>query len=206
MVLINNIKLLLLHYKMEINQLSGHPFEICSITNLYTDYEIDYYIQQIDEFSTKDNQFNTRDIYKKIKQKDSTHSGLIFSRIKHVLPEFYLDRKNIKWEIYGVSDYIFYSHIKENELIGIHSDNGTVYDPISNQYSKFTLLTYLTDDFVGGETLFYTNEGIIQITPEKNKTILFDIDLFHEGVKVLEGEKIWMKTEIVYRKYPSEMK
>jgi hypothetical protein len=59
---------------------------------------------------------------------------------------------------------------------------------------------------VGGETLFYTNEGIIQITPETNKTILFDIDLFHEGNKVVSGNKIWMKTEIVYSKIPSEMR
>lgn len=186
---------------MEIESLSGHPFEICSISNLYSNDEIDSYIQLIDDISTKENCFNTRDIYKKIKRRDPIHSELIFSRIKRLLPEFYLDRKGIKWEIYGVSDYIHYSHIKENEMIGIHSDNGSVYDPNENRYSKFTILTYLTDDFVGGETQFYTDEGMIQIKPEKNKTICFDIELFHEGNKVMSGNKIWIKTEVVYIKH-----
>ena len=189
---------------MEIVSLSSNPYEICSISNLYTEDEIKSYIQLIGEFSIKENQFNTRDIYKKIKRKDSIHSGLIFSRIKQLLPEFYLDRKGIKWEIYGVSDYIFYSHIKENECIGIHSDTGTVYDRIENRYSKFTLLTYLTDDFLGGETIFYTDDENIQITPETNKTIFFDIDLFHEGNKVVSGNKIWVKTEIIYTKLEVE--
>ena len=185
---------------MEINQLSSNPFEICSISNIFTEDEINSYIQKIEEFSTNENSFNTRDIYKKIKRKDETHSELVFSRIKNILPEFYSDRKGIKWKIYGVSDYIFYSHIKENESIGIHSDTGTVFDRIENRYSKFTLLTYLTDDFLGGETIFYTDEENIQITPETNKTIFFDIDLFHEGLKVVSGNKLWIKSEIIYTK------
>ena len=51
---------------MEIESLSGHPFEICSISNLYSNDEIDSYIKLIDDISTKENCFNTRDIYKKI--------------------------------------------------------------------------------------------------------------------------------------------
>jgi len=186
---------------MEIKSLSSHPYEICSISNLFSETEINSYIQLISDFSIKENCFNTRDIYKKIKRKDPIHSELVFSRIKHLLPEFYLDRKGIKWEIYGVSDRIHYSHIKENEMIGIHSDTGSVYEPIANRYSKFTLLTYLTDDFLGGETQFYTDEEMIQIKPEKNKTIFFDIELFHEGNKVMSGNKIWIKTEVVYTRH-----
>ena len=186
---------------MESVSLSNHPFEICSISNLYTEEEINSYIQLIDDFSINENCINsTRNIYKNIKKKNPTHSGLIFSRIKHLLPEFFLDRQNIKWEIYGVSDYITYAHIKENELIGLHSDAVTMYDTIANRYSKFTLITYLTEDFLGGETQYYIDEEIIKIKPEKNKTIVFDIDLFHEGKKIVSGNKFWIKTDIIYTK------
>ena len=188
---------------MDIKQLSDHPFELFEITNLYRENEIQEYIQQINDFSTNMNCVNnTRDIYKKIKRKDPIHSELIFSRIKALLPENYLDTKGINWTLSGISDYIHYSHIKENEFIGLHSDTGSIFDPIENRYSKFTLLTYLTDDFRGGETVYYVDEGRIEIKPETNKTIIFDIKLFHEGKKVLEGNKYWLKTDLVYSRPP----
>ena len=188
--------------KMEITQLSDHPFEIFQITNLYRENEIKEYIKNINDFSTNLNSINSRDIYKKIKRKDPTHSALIFSRIKHLLPENYLDRKGIEWTLSGISDYIDYAHIKENEMIGLHSDKGSVFEPRENRYSKFTLLTYLTDEFEGGETVYYLDEKKIEIKPETNKTILFDIELFHEGRKLLEGNKIWLKTDLIYSRPP----
>lgn len=187
---------------MEIKQLSDHPFQIFSISNLYTNDEIKSYIQQINDFSTNLNSINTRDIYKKIKRKDTTHSELIFSRIKHLLPENYLDQRGIEWTLSGISDYIHYAHIKENQMIGIHSDTGSVFDPIENRYSKFTLLTYLNNEFGGGETVYYVDEEKIEIKPETNKTIIFDIELFHEGKKVLEGRKYWLKTDLIYSRPP----
>jgi hypothetical protein len=188
--------------KMEIKQLSVHPFQIFQITNLYRENEIHEYIQQINDFSTNLNCFNTRDIHKKIKRKDPIHSELIFSRIKALLPETYLDKKGIEWTLSGISDCIHYTHIKENQMIGLHSDTGSVFDPIKNRYSKFTLLTYLTDDFCGGETVYYVDEEKIEIKPETNKTIIFDIELFHEGKNVLKGNKYWLKTDLIYSRPP----
>lgn len=190
---------------MEIKQLTDHPFQIFQISNIFDKNEIHEYIQLINDFSIKENEINSREIYKKIKKCDPIRSGLIFSRIKSLLPETYLDKKGIKWNLSGISDYMHYSIIKDNEFIGLHSDKGSVFDPIKNKYSKFTLLTYLTDDFSGGETVYYVDEEKIEIKPEINKTIIFDIELFHKGERVLEGNKYWLKTDIVYSRHTDSL-
>jgi hypothetical protein len=81
----------------------------------------------------------------------------------------------------------------------IHTDTGSEYDVPNNMYSKFTFLTYLNDGFTGGCTKFYDDRlrETCVITPERNRTLVFDIDLFHSGEKVLDGSKYWIGTELV---------
>ena len=104
-----------------------------------------------------------------------------------------------KWKIVNTCKYIFYVKYKQNESFDIHTDTGSIYNPAKNLYSKFTLLTYLNDDYIGGETVFYDTslKETTKIIPKTNKTLIFDIDTFHKGNKVTEKNKYWIGTEIV---------
>ena len=60
----------------------------------------------------------------------------------------------------------------------------------------------LNDDFENGKTLFYDHDfkHTVTIEPKKNRTLIFDIDLFHKGEQVSKGEKYWIGTELVCNK------
>jgi hypothetical protein len=71
-------------------------------------------------------------------------------------------------------------------------------------YSKFVVLLYLNTsglEFQGGKTQFYDTHfnKTINIIPRKNRTVIFDIDLFHSGEKVFNviETKKWIGTEII---------
>ena len=75
----------------------------------------------------------------------------------------------------------------------MHFDN-------SRETTKLTSITYLNDDFDGGETYF--EKGLI-IKPEKGKTIFFDGKRYLHGVKPLENNPryvmaIWYTSDINY--------
>lgn len=183
-----------------INNNTNIPYEIMTIDNIYTHDEIALYIKQIDNYSNKERLFSDND-FKNGKIYNIEHSDMIFNRIKPYLPSNYIDRNGKSWEFIGSCYYIFYAKLIENQHFGIHTDTGSFYDNKNNMYSKFTLLTYLNDDFIGGATQFYNSnlERTITIEPAINKTLIFDIDLFHKGDIILQGSKRWIGTEIVCR-------
>jgi hypothetical protein len=84
-------------------------------------------------------------------------------------------------------------------LFGIHTDTGSVYDEIENKFSKMTTLVYLTDDFEGGTTNFFTDAFVptCTIKPRRGRVLLFDIDRFHEASPVISGVKRWIGVELV---------
>ena len=115
------------------------------------------------------------------------------------LPDKYIDRQNIKWEYLECPKYIMYTKIQADEFFGLHTDTGCQYDTRMNKYSKYTVLTYLNDDYEGGNTVFYNDnfKKTCEIKPKLNRTLIFDIDLYHQGCEVLKGSKYWIGSELV---------
>ena len=177
------------------------PYEVMTIENIYTDEEIGFFINQIENRSDKERLFSDNR-FKNGKVIDDKHSQMIFDRIRSHLPPNYQDREGNEWEFVKGCGYIFYSKFEEGEQFGIHTDTGSTYDEDNKMYSKFTVLTYLNDDFIGGNTQFFDSKLIptISIIPKKNKTLLFDIDLFHKGEMIIQGVKYWIGTEIVCKR------
>ena len=64
--------------------------------------------------------------------------------------------------------------------------------------TKYIFLIYLNDNFEGGETKFYDEHFNLlkTIKPEQGKGLLFDVKLFHKGLKVLTGYKYWVGCQI----------
>ena len=183
---------------MNITQCGNLPFEIMTFDNLYTVDEIKEHVKFIEMANNKEQRF-TNNKFKNGKIINEELSNLIFSRLENILPKMYIDRNMKKWKIVNSSKYIFYAKYENNEFFNIHTDTGSIYDPVNNLYSKFTLLTYLNDDYVGGETIFYDEilKETSKIVPKTNKTLIFDIDIFHKGNNVTKNNKYWIGTEIV---------
>ena len=183
-----------------IQQYGNIPFEIFTIDNLYTDEEINFFKDYVENANDKNRSF-TSSPFKNGKIIEPDFSSLMYSRIKTFLPDEYVDKKNIKWGFLECTKYIMYAKIRCGENFGIHSDTGCQYDVQMNKYSKYTVLTYLNDDYEGGNTIFYDDnfKKTCEIKPRTNRTLMFDIDLFHQGCKVLKGNKYWIGSELVCR-------
>lgn len=62
-------------------------------------------------------------------------------------------------------------------------------------FSYLTAVTYLNDDFKGGEFEYKdTNSDIQQITPKTNKTLIMDEKLFHRVSPVKSGTRYSLVT------------
>ena len=95
--------------------------------------------------------------------------------------------------------YVMAGHYTVGEQFGLHTDTGLYYNMASKEASRWTLLIYLNDDYTGGCTHFYSDDGdmIARIQPKAGMALIFDIDRWHQGEAVSSGEKFWIGCEII---------
>lgn len=85
-------------------------------------------------------------------------------------------------------DWLQIVHWPENSKQILHKDR-------SCERTVFTSITYLNDDFIGGETFF--EDGML-IKPKKGRTLFFDGQYYFHGVnKIIKGNRytvaVWYK-------------
>jgi hypothetical protein len=184
-----------------VTQYTDIPFEIFTIDNLYTNYELSIFYNYVKDADSNNRPF-TMSNFKNGKVIKPDWSSFMYERIKPYLPRLYQDRSNTLYSFKEPIKYIMYAAINENQQFPIHTDTGYEYDDQDSKYSKYTVLTYLNDDFEGGNTLFFDDnfKQIVQIMPKRGRTLIFDIDLFHSGEKVTKYSKYWIGTELVCTK------
>ena len=104
----------------------------------------------------------------------------------------------MSWKFEGVTKYVMYALLKPGQSFPIHTDTGAEYSTDGKQ-SKFTVLIYINDNFEGGTTQFYNKKFIktFEIAPKSGRTLIFDIDLFHAGMPIKHGIKMWIGTELL---------
>lgn len=81
------------------------------------------------------------------------------------------------------------------ERHGAHWD--TVVELAAAVRSMLTLVFYLNDDFIGGETSF--PELGQRIAPRRGRALLFQHRVLHEAGMVTAGEKLVLRTDVLYR-------
>jgi len=74
------------------------------------------------------------------------------------------------------------------------------YERNETESSLFTLMIYLNDHFLGGDTWF---EDLV-IQPKTGMALIFKHDLLHEGREVIKGIKYVLRTDIMYKYERSE--
>lgn len=75
-----------------------------------------------------------------------------------------------------------------------HTDG--VYLAANGDFSQFTLLVHLNDDFDGGETEFTRRT----VDPERAAALVFHHQIEHAGAEVLSGVKYVLRTDVMYRR------
>jgi prolyl 4-hydroxylase len=83
----------------------------------------------------------------------------------------------------------------QGERHGAHWD--TVVELADGRTSLLTLVVYLNDDFTGGATDF--PELGRTIAPRKGRALLFQHRVLHEATAVQHGEKLVLRTDVLYR-------
>jgi len=81
---------------------------------------------------------------------------------------------------------------RKGDLVAPHSDASVQVN--GGEWSAFTLVIYLNDEFDGGATGFPALG--IQLSTPVGHGILFKQSLAHEGMKVLAGEKHIVRTDV----------
>ena len=183
-----------------LEQYSKIDYEIFTVYPKWENNQISIWKDFIRDANSKIRPFTFNANFKNGKIINPKISGTIWNQIKPYLPTIYKDSNGIQWEFIGVTKHVMYAEILPDQPFPIHTDTGVEYS--EKEQSKFTVLVYLNHDFQGGGTQFYSNSFIptVEIIPESGKILVFDIDLFHAGIQVKNGNKYWIGTELVCRK------
>lgn len=87
------------------------------------------------------------------------------------------------------------------------------YCPSQLQRSVFSILIYLTDESTGGDTVFYHHSGECpgdpepsslegyteeRVSPKMGRAVLFPHDTLHAGLQPKAGQKVLIRTDLIY--------
>lgn len=185
-------------------QHSEHPWEVFTIDNVFSGQtlnDLEEYVHL--SLQNKHRRFSNDVKFKNAKEVNTDIADVIWKGILPHLPKAYISRDNCVWSFTGPTSHIMYSKITpEDGGFTIHTDTGCIYDTSQNQFSKFTVLIYLTDQYDGGQTTFYDDnfKKCFDIQPARGRVLVFDISRFHSGSPISHNEKLWIGTELVCSK------
>ena len=175
------------------------PFEVFTIDGAFSEKDLEMLNSFSSQTSYSEERPFTNSGFKNAKILKPDLASLIHSRICPALPSEYVDRSGKTWTFRGAGQHVFLAEMVPGDLFGLHTDTGSVYDEENKRFSKMTVLVYLTDDFEGGRTNFFTDSFVptCSVVPKRGRVLVFDIDRFHEAGRVISGVKRWIGVELL---------
>ncbi len=122
---------------------------------------------------------------------DKELANSLFQKVKHRLPEEFRGRR-----IIAANERFRCYRYKPGMRFAPHADGS--FERNETEKSFYTFLVYLNDDFVGGETNFFTQPEV-SIEPKVGLGLLFQHPLLHEGAVVQSGVKYVARSDIMYQ-------
>lgn len=103
------------------------------------------------------------------------------------------------WELHGFNERWRFYRYEPGQAFRTHADGPFCRD--ETEQSHFTFLLYLNDDFEGGETNFWNDEGDLlhSVKPKTGMALVFWHPVLHEGATVIKGQKYVLRTDVMYR-------
>ena len=69
--------------------------------------------------------------------------------------------------------------------------------------SCVSVQAYLNQNFKDGFTTFRSGERYLDVKPRTGSILLFQHDILHEGVTVIQGSKYLLRTDVMYSTHSS---
>lgn len=117
-------------------------------------------------------------------------ADLIWNNIATLVPQNHMNYTAHRLN----QEFRFYKYLPTQEFKK-HQDVPTIID--KHERSFFSLLIYLNDNFLGGETIF----NKLAIKPIKGTALIFPHTFYHSGNIVKEGLKYVLRSDIIYKLY-----
>ena len=118
---------------------------------------------------------------------DFALAALVWERARGGLPIFLDGRQAI-----AMNERFRYYRYRPGQRFNWHADAPFLRS--NGEISQLSFITYLNDDFSGGETA--VTETVI--TPKRGMALFFLHELLHEGRAVTHGTKYVMRTDVMY--------
>ena len=121
-------------------------------------------------------------------------AGRLWQRAEPFLP-----RRIRSWQACGFNERFRFYRYDPGQKFAPHWDGSFYRD--NGEESRLTFMVYLNDDFTGGETRFYLDNGMprLEVKPERGMALVFVHRQLHEGAPVVEGRKYVLRTDVMYR-------
>lgn len=94
----------------------------------------------------------------------------------------------------GLNERLRYYRYQPGQYFRWHRDGAFVRSP--DEQSLLTVLLYLNDGCVGGETEFMAEE--LRVAPRRGMALFFPHPLCHQGAPVARGVKYVLRTDVMY--------
>jgi prolyl 4-hydroxylase len=100
------------------------------------------------------------------------------------------------WELLGMNERFRGYRYRVGQRFTPHFDGA--FSRTNDEKSAVTIVVYLNDDCVGGDTVFH--HFSLRVRPQQGMALLFDHNLLHEGAVIEQGVKYVARTDVMYRR------
>jgi predicted 2-oxoglutarate/Fe(II)-dependent dioxygenase YbiX len=94
----------------------------------------------------------------------------------------------------GLNEMFRFYKYSPGQRFKMHRDGSYVRN--ETEFSYYTFMIYLNDDYEGGYTKFQSGEFV---SPQKGRALIFEHSLKHEGARLTKGLKYVLRTDVMYK-------
>jgi prolyl 4-hydroxylase len=94
----------------------------------------------------------------------------------------------------GLNEMLRFYKYSPGQRFKMHRDGSYIRN--ETEFSYYTFMIYLNDDYEGGQTKFESGEFV---NPKKGTALIFEHSLKHEGARLTSGCKYVLRSDIMYK-------
>lgn len=95
----------------------------------------------------------------------------------------------------GLNEMLRFYKYSPGQRFKMHRDGSYIRN--ESEFSYYTFMVYLNDDYEGGQTKFESGESV---TPRKGTALIFEHSLRHEGARLAKGCKYVLRSDVMYKR------
>lgn len=131
---------------------------------------------------------------------DVTWAAQLYARIKPWVPESWhqVEHDGSRYAMSGLNERLRFYRYDPGQQFKMHRD-GFFEREDRSERSFLTMLLYLNEAMMGGQTLLY-EEHVFEVAPRIGQVLCFEHTLLHEGLAVDTGRKYVLRSDVMYQR------